>query len=183
MTTAYLDTNILIALVKSNDNDHSASLDLIKKFPGEFVTGTITLVELSSVLSREFENLHLEDIFNAINDDLNHQEIILVIIGYLLQLSKLKILSDPPIEPLTFLRSTPDVNPIAKLAIKLSYEVQMRTLDLFHFGTSYYYHLLENPKITYFVTADAELLKKGKNYTADSGIIFIEPQALLDLIF
>ncbi len=67
MKVVYLDTNLYVALIKHNDENYSAIQKIISQAHLSFVTSSITLVELSSVLSREYGNLHLDHFFNDVD--------------------------------------------------------------------------------------------------------------------
>ncbi|MFV2014396.1 MAG: hypothetical protein ACC656_03130, partial [Candidatus Heimdallarchaeota archaeon] len=136
MKVVYLDTNLYIALLKHNDINYPLINKIITQPHLSFVTSPITIVELSSVIAREYENLHLDNLFDELEiekDDPNaSSEIILFLIDYLISQTKTEIISDPQIEQINYFIHKYMMNPVFKIAILDSSKIRLRTLDLIH---------------------------------------------------
>ena len=78
MKTAYLDTNIIISLLKPTDPFYTSSKIILQSPFVKNIISTLTLVEIKSVISRQLGEL-LENLSDKIKDlikDLSDEETI-----------------------------------------------------------------------------------------------------------
>lgn len=185
MKMVYLDTNLYIALIKHNDSNYSKIQRIIQQPHLSFITSTVTLVELSSVISREFNKLNLDYIREELHNDsiesIPPEEIIYFLIDYLISKTKTKIISDSQIEILNYFSQEIRINPAYKIAILESSKIQLRTLDLLHYAYSMHFYSLQSAKIDYILSGDNNFISKGRSYPGTKNFTFIDPEMMIEL--
>ena len=184
MKAVYLDTNLYISLIKHNDENYSAIRKIISQSHLNFVTSTITLVELSSVLSREYDEMQL-DLFN---DDLEkyikakgRTEIILLIIDYLISKTRTTIIPDPQIEILNYFTHNFMINPIYKIAMMEASKIKLRTLDLVHFAYAFHFNTIQRTRVDYILSGDNNFIANGRSYIGTKDFTFIDTETIIKL--
>ncbi len=183
MKTVYLDTNILLTLLRHAEDEYNHVIELAKQKHLNFVTGTITIPELSSVLSREYDSIKegINELEKLELESLTVEEQIKVLIRFLLEWFHTTILEDLSPEPGIFVNTFFRINPIFKLAYQQSYRIKLRSLDNIHFATARLYDEFLGRRIYYLVTSDRNFLSKRAECQAISKILVINPQTLADL--
>lgn len=183
MKTVYLDTNIILCHLRKEE-DYFEDAQIIRKQKHlKFVTGTITLVEISSVLSRLMENM-IETAESSLKEKIisvSNTKQIQLLVDYLINYTSVEIIEEPEIELFNLFQKRVKINLLYKLAISHSSKVKMKTLDNIHFATARYYESFLQNKISYLVTADDDFIKKGKNYREHSEILIIHPRDFVSL--
>jgi predicted nucleic acid-binding protein len=181
----FLDTNLYIALIKSNDNNYPLMRKIISQPHLSFVTSTATLVELSSVMSREYDNLQLDHLFDELeiekNSSILSRDIILFLIDYLISKTKTTIIPDPQIELLNYFPQEFMINPTYKIAILESTKIRLRTLDLIHYACSVHYNTIQRTRIDYILSGDRDFISNGRSYIGTKDFTFIDPETIIKL--
>ncbi len=171
-------------MIKYNDDYYSAMQKIISQAHLHFVTSTITLVELSSVLSREFDDLQLNHLFDGlqIDDEIKDKtEIILFIIDYLISKTRTTIIPDPQIELLNYFTHKFMISPIYKIALLESSKIKLRTLDLIHFGYSFHLNTIQRNRVDYILSGDNNFITSGRSYIGTKDFTFIDPETIISL--
>ena len=187
MKTVYLDTNILLTLLRHTEADYQDVIELAKQKHLNFVTGTISIIELSSVLSREFNILKkgLQDHETSVPFkelvQFPKDEQLIVIIRFLLEWFHTSILDDLSPEIGLSTHSFFKINPVFRLASRQSHITELRSLDSVHFATAKLYDDILGIRIHYLVTADGNFLAKRAECQSVSNILIVNPQTLIDL--
>ncbi len=182
MKLVYLDTNLFVSLIKSNDKYYNSIQIIISQNHLSFVTSITTLIELSSVLSREYNNLNLNLLFSELEierKDTPSTRIILFLIDYLITKTKCTIISEPQIELLDFFQQKIMINPSNKIAILVASKIQLRTLDLIHYANSVHYNHVNLEKIDYILSGDKNFISNGRSGTRN--MTFITPEKFIEL--
>lgn len=185
MKVVYLDTNLYISLIKSNDDNYSSIQKIISQPHLSFVTSTITLVELSSVLSREYDNLQLDLLIDGLKKDKAEAkkavEVILLIIDYLISKTKTTIISDPQIDFIDYFAHKFMMSPIYKIAILESSKIRLRTLDLIHYAYSFHFNTILRTRVDYILSGDESFISNGRSYLGTKDFTFIDPETIIKL--
>jgi len=147
---SYVDTSIVVAALDIQDPRHDKVLALLEK-ESEKIVSEIVLAELASVVARR------DEIVSSIAEKLglNREEAIITILLYILKRFNLKLRSVEDYTRLPLLGRI--YKPIA-MAVELSTQVKLRTLDLLHVA---YAILLkeEGEPILKLITADHDFEK------------------------
>ncbi len=185
MKVVYLDTNLYIALLKHNDINFPLMQKIITQPHLSFVTSPITVVELSSVISREFENLNIDRLFDELkiekDDPTASEEIILFLIDYLISQTNTEIISDPQIEQINYFKHEYMMNPIYKIAILDSSKIRIRTLDLIHYAYASYFNTIQRTRVDYLLSGDLTFISHGRLYKGTRDFTFIDPETIVKL--
>lgn len=187
MKTAYLDTNIFLTLLRPNDPHYNSVRRVSKVESLSYVTGIITVLELTSVFSREYSILkagilELAEAYDLRElVELSKEEQIIAIIQFLFQAFRAKIIGNQRPDERILVNDHIPLDPINKLAILQSTSSEMRALDNLHFAFSRFtkHHL--GYDLQYFVTLDEGFLKKGQFCQEFSNIHFVHPTSLEEL--
>ena len=171
--TAYIDTSVLIASVKPNDPDYTASKTVLRSGILK-VTSYITLAEMTSSLSRLFVagQIRIDPRVSKVLDSLSYDEKIRAIVLYILQKHSVRILSCLGLMPSGILNV--DI-PIEFLeSIKLAPTIRLKTLDNLHVTIAKLHKASEG--IEYFITGDKDILNRAGIINRETGIIVLSPQ-------
>ena len=133
----------------------------------DFVISPITLVELYSVLSRIKPFLKLREELKDANMD--------TIVAFILYDLHLEIVAKSFMPRLQILSRKFRVPLEYRLAIRLSEEFQLKTLDLLHIAYAY----MLRKTIDYFVTGDEDILNVRDHIKQYLGLEIKEPSELL----
>ena len=164
MIKAYVDTSIIVARYKPNDPLHEVSENLFKLSEATLYISPLTVVELHSVLSRvrvdtSIEGLTLHSLIHFIIKDCRLHVISIPL------LAKRSIASYEIAAPVEYY-----------LAIRLSHQLKLRTLDLLHIA---YASLLRRKGIAnILITGDEDILKRGREIHATTGVLVKDPENL-----
>lgn len=185
MKVVYLDTNLYVSLLKHNDINFPLIQKIIKQTHLSFVTSPITIVELGSVIAREYENLDLDFLFDELEIEKDNPngsaEIILFLIDYLISQTKTEIISDPQIEQINYFKHQYMMNPIYKIAILDSSKIRLRTMDLIHYAYASYFNTIQRTRVDYLLTGDLTFISNGRSYKGTKDFTFIDPETIIKL--
>lgn len=186
MKTVYLDTSIILSLIKHDEPIYPLVKIITNQKHLEFVTSTIGLLELFTILARQYdlildeiENLNLD--FKGKFSKLTKSEVIQLIIEFLFMKINLKLLSDLIPEPLSIFDPPPSIDPIKKLGINISHQVNLKTLDNYHLSTVWYHDNFTNKKIAYLVTGDDEFISKSAMLKLQINFLVLHPTDFVKL--
>ena len=188
MKIVYLDTNIILSPIRHIDENFNHVMKILQLKHISFITGTITLVEMASVLAREKELIHnffkieFKKISNQVKE-LDINRLISIIIDYLINLFNIKILDDSFFEKYSLSRQEINISSVYNLAISQIQNTELRTLDQLHFMTAYFNFIVNDIDITYLVTADINFLNKSSYLQKLSKIIVISLESFANLEF
>jgi predicted nucleic acid-binding protein len=187
MKQVYLDTNVILTLLRSQEENYSIVQLLSNLKNITFFTGTMTIIEITSVLSRE-EKVFKEALLNLSNDldireliSLSFEEQIIIIIEFLFKAFNITILDEPAHENLQINKKKIILPAVYVLGIKLTERIKLRTLDLIHLMTIEYYKQIKDLKFDYFITSDSVIL--GKRIEIQRGLetIVTDPEGILKI--
>lgn len=187
MKHAYLDTNVILTLLRTEEENYSfvQLLSGLKNFT--FFTGTITILELTSILARE-EKVFREALLNLSKEidireliALSFEEQIIIILEFLFKTFNITILNEPAPE-IVQLNGKKKFLPVGYvLGIKWAEKIQLRTLDLIHVMTMLYYKQIKEIKMDYFITSDTVILGKRIEIQTNSETIVVDPEGVLKI--
>lgn len=187
MKYAYLDTNILLTLLRHQDPNYKLVSNISQQKHIHFVTGAITVVEFYSVLSREEDLLH--DSFKQLLKEEKVEKLLTLpldkqihlLFDYLSKIFSLSILDEIFMSFQTKDRSRYRTSPIYKLAMKQSSTVKLRTLDNLHLATARFYDEFTDIAIHYLITIDQNFLNKREICQSLSSMLLVHPQTFNQL--
>ena len=187
MRYAYLDTNVILTLLRPQEENYSfvQSLSNLKNF--DFYTGTMTIIEITSVLARE-EQIFKQALLNvSIELDireliaLSFEEQVIIMIEYLFKRFNITTLDEPELEIIEINGKNLVIPVIYKLAIKWVEKIKLRTLDLIHLMTLVYYKYIKELKFDYFITKDNVILGNKIEIQSNTETIVVDPEGLLKI--
>jgi predicted nucleic acid-binding protein len=184
---AYLDTNIFLTFLRSSDVNYKIVSTLIDQNRIKFITGYISLIELYSVLSREFDLLkkgllELSTEFSLTElISLEKKMQIDIIINFLTKRFQTEIIGNQKPENHTIVGERIKLDPLNKLTIIQAPQTMLRALDNMHFAIARYIDEFLDKKIHYLVTLDRNFLKHKDNCQQNSEILILNPQTLFQL--
>ena len=186
MKLVYLDTNILLAPLRHDDPNYEYAQKIISLKHIRFITGTITLVEIASVMSRESELVRsffikfLNDNFEETKSIAEENQISLII-DFLINLFNLEIMEEGSIEKLLVLGKYIQLPSILSHAISYAPLAQLRTLDLLHLSIVLFHLNFHGLQIDYLVTSDLDFLKKRDSIQRLSKLVIISLKSFIEL--
>lgn len=164
MIKAYVDTSIIVARYKPNDPLHKGADNLFKLSEATLYISPLTVVELYSVLSRVR--------INALIEGLTLHSLI----HFIIKDCRLHVISIPLLAKKGI--AGYDIAAPAEyyLAMKLSHQLKLRTLDLLHIT---YALLLRRKGIaSILITGDEDILKRRKEILDATGVLVKDPKDL-----
>ena len=187
MKHAYLDTNVILTLLRSQEENYSFVQTLASLRNFTFFTGTMTIIEITSVLARE-ENLFREAIQTLASEldireliSLSFEEQIIIIIELLFKTFNLSVLDEPVQEILQINGKKVILPSLYILGIKWADRIKLRTLDLVHIMTILFYKKIKEIKFDYFITSDLVILGKRIDIQTNIETIVTDPEGLLKI--
>lgn len=189
MKTTYLDTNIILGLLRHQDPIFGLLPDLTRSKKHKYVTGSVTILEIACVLGREEKTL--KGALESLDSSYFIPEILLqqpevqisLITDYLFNSFPLSVLDDPASEYSTHLTAASKISPIVKLASKIASSVKLRSLDCFHFATALYHSQVLAEKIDYLVTSDQGFYSQRLECQNVGDILIVSLEQFIDLEF
>lgn len=189
MRQAYIDTNVILSLLRSKEKNYNSisSLTNLKNFA--FYTGTMTIIEITSVLARE-EKIFREALLNLSKEleireliSLSFEEQILIIIEFLFKAFNVTVLDEPELENIEINGKKYNLPVVYKLAIKWVEKIKLRTLDLVHLMTMIYFKQIKDLNFNYFITNDSVILGFKLDIQSNTEIYVVDPEDLLNIEF
>ena len=183
MKTAYLDTNIIISLLKPTDPFYTSSKIILQSPFVKNIISTLTLVEIKSVISRQLGEL-LENLSDKIKDlikNLSDEETVELIYHYLLESITFEIHENLAIQESSISVYKGKIFSVYSLALQLSNITKLRTLDNLQLAHSLQIHQESNEKIDYFVTGDLNFLNQIDVIRNKFPFTILAPDKLLNL--
>lgn len=157
MSIIYVDTSIIIAKYKKQDEYYKYANQILNPDKNKKCISHITLVELSSVLSRNIDNIHLSEIEEL--DALSDKEKILFMIKYIIADCGFKIYNFTGLNEISSIIPKDQISMDYQQAINISMKSKLRTLDNLHFATVKNIVTFKGINIEYFLTGDHEILE------------------------
>ncbi|OLS19231.1 MAG: hypothetical protein HeimC3_46620 [Candidatus Heimdallarchaeota archaeon LC_3] len=187
MKRVYLDTSLILSPFRIQDPNYSLMKIIKKQNHLQFVTSTLSIIEIFNILLREKETFKL-----ALNKLLTNNDLIelsflsknlqiRLAIEFLLDYYNIHILSDDKPEFEKFRSIQIKIHPIFKLLISFTISSRLRTLDLLHYCHAKYFTEYKDFSINYVVTAD-HLFQSGREVLkSDSITLLLSPETFIDL--
>lgn len=181
MKILYLDTCISISFLKSDDIFHKISKTIMSAKNLTRIGSPITLLELASVISRQFQNLKFDSSKIRDWDDLNLQERKSLITLYFLQQLSIKFYACLGNEKINIKNLDFLMHIDFSKAIRITPLFSLRTLDNLQIAAALNLRDVKNFKIDYFVTTDNVILEQSKNIQKETNLTIIHPEKLIDV--
>jgi predicted nucleic acid-binding protein len=181
MKILYLDTNIIIAFLKKDDVFNTISTKLMNAKILERVGSAITILELSSIISKQFEEIEFDVKQIPDWDSLSLPAKKLLIISYFLDKLPIKF----------YFNSVDEGFPIGNLlykvhidfskAIRISPFFPLKALDNLQIASALNLRDIKNIPIDYFITTDKSILDQAKVIQAQTNLTAIHPEKLSEI--
>jgi len=170
----YLDTNILLARYSPREPGYTDSkkiLDAVERGDAEAVTSIITLVEVTSSVSRSYNRLRKDPA-------LKREE---VAGAFLKRIVSIKNLSFIPLGgeiSLNIEERTIEIPALLAVALELAPKTGVKTLDNLHIASAVVATRIYGQKMDYFVTLDEDLLRHGEEIASELGATVAPPSGV-----
>ncbi|MHA2363106.1 MAG: PIN domain-containing protein [Candidatus Hodarchaeales archaeon] len=186
MINVYVDTSLVLSPFRVSDDNFEFMKVISSHKHIQIVTGTLTIVEITSVLLRE-EEMFNKAIYRLSEEEslkeislLSLQMQIRLAINFLINYYQIKILEDDKPEESNIVPSGILTNPIFKLLINSTTKSKLRTLDLLHYYTARYNSDIKNFSIKYLITSDYVFQKMRDIFTDVSKVLIISPETFIE---
>ena len=178
MQQFYMDTNVFISSLKSDDPYHFESRAMARKLKDDEIqaeTSVLTLVETASVVSRLHQTVkHVEG-----EDKDRRVFIIRAIISLVdLKIKFIHIAGDTPIAVKNIQATLPS---IFNDAFMMSLHTPLRTFDLMHLAAARHAKQM-NPELGAFVTGDREFLSRKQELAKIIKMPVLSPQEYVEAL-
>lgn len=173
MSIVYIDTSIIIAKYKQQDEYHEYANRILNSDINTKIISHISLVELSSVLSRNKDNIKFKDVEGI--KLLSDKEKILFTLKYIINDNGLKLQNFTGMNEVKSIISQEQIFMDYHQAINISMRSNLRTLDNLHLATAKNIISFKGIDIEYFLTGDHEMLDK-EGLSDIIGINIIHPK-------
>ncbi|HKZ40332.1 MAG TPA: hypothetical protein VJ044_05180 [Candidatus Hodarchaeales archaeon] len=183
MKTAYIDTNVVVSFVKPNDPYYLSARRILTERIVQNISSTLFLIELKSVISREFTaffgNLSLE--FREMTGRLDEIEKIELFYQHILQSIIIDIMDDVSVEIHDSSYYSGQIPASYAKILRVSGKTRLKTLDNLHIA-----HLIllkENlgVPIDYLITGDQGILARKSDVNRIASVTTISPTELLSI--
>ncbi len=180
MKTIYVDTSVLIAKYKPKDELFEVSQKILERRKFKSLISHISLIELVSVISRQFNYFRFKGEVAERMQILNSKEKVFFSLNYIIQDNDLLVVQHNSFEKLPFITESQLYADYARV-ILLAPDVKLRTLDNLHISSAKNITLLKNENLHYFVTGDNEILSKKKEVGEYLDTLVISPADLVKI--
>jgi len=160
MTLLYLDTNVILARYASNEPQHEAAKNIIKRIEeGEMnaMTSVLTLLEVASVTARAYER------FVDVGENMKREDIAVAFLGRVVGLVNLTFVPMGGEINLKIAEQNLKFPAVVAVALEIAPKTGLKTLDNIHLATTIFASRIYGQKIDCFVTIDEEILKRREH--------------------
>jgi predicted nucleic acid-binding protein len=170
----YLDTNVFISRYKPDDPYHSSSKRILAGLEAGSLracTSPLTVLETACVTSRTYES---RPGFASENGSKARGSVISALLKRLARLNLVFV--HPPGDARFPVGECAVLMPaIFHLALNLSYKLGLRTLDCVHLAALMYSRSVLDEEVSFFVTADSDILERRRELREMTGCTFADP--------
>ncbi|NHI94610.1 MAG: PIN domain-containing protein [Candidatus Lokiarchaeota archaeon] len=181
MKIVYLDTCIIISYLKKDDKFHNISKIIMNASNLERIDSQITLIEIASVISRQFENIKFNDHELKGWEELNPHEKKATIILYLIEQLSINFYVNLGTEKLNLKNQDFKINIDFSKAFQIAPLFSLRTLDNLQLAACLNLKNVKNLKIDYFITSDELILNQSKIIQKLVDLTVIHPEKLIEI--
>ncbi len=169
----YSDTSAILAYFDEKNVFHESAIHLFATNGLEFFTGTITLMELESVISRNLDQFNFKNLIE--NEErfgmLSPNKKVKLLTEYCLKKLAIKISSGLTIEKMTFNNQDLDIENTYNLLWKINADLKLRTLDAIQICSAIKIRIFAKFEIQYFLTNDGTILRSKQEIFQKSRIL------------
>ena len=180
MKAIYGDTSVLIAKYKPNDELFEVSKEILQLRKFKPIISHISLVELISVISRQFKFFKFRREVAERMQILNYKEKVFFIMNFIIQDNDLLVVQHSSFENLPFITESPIYTDYSR-AIIINPDLKLRTLGNLHIASAKNISLLKHDNLHYFVTGDNEILSRKKEISEYLQTLVISPVDLIKI--
>ncbi len=181
MKSIYIDTSVILAKYKPNDNIHGDAKIMFKSKKLKHIISHITLIELASVISRNFKQIKIGDLASKELLDFTFREKVYFLLRYILEENLLNIFHYNGKDSIPYFEALESIFSDYSQAIFLAPISKLRTLDNLHIASLKNIIFSKNLSINYFVTGDEEILKNRNKLKSYLDLLIVSPQTLIEL--
>ena len=178
MKIVYLDTNIIIASLKKDDIFYIISRKIMNTKILERVGSAITILEVSSILSKQFDEIEF-DIQKIPNwDSLSLPAKKSLVTSYFINTLPIKFYFNSIDENFTIGNLLYKIHIDFSKALRISSFFSLNSLDNLQIASALNLRDIKNIKIDYFTTTDKNILDHAKAIQEQSNLTVIHPEKL-----
>jgi predicted nucleic acid-binding protein len=178
MKIIYLDTNIIIAFLKKDDLFNTISKKIMNAKSLERVGSAITILEVSSILSKQFEEIEfdVERIPNWNSLSLPAKKILVT--SYFIDKLPIKFYFNSIDEGFSIGTLLYKIHIDFSKAIQISPLFSLKALDNLQIASALNLRAIKNVQIDYFITTDKDILDEAKVIREQTNLTVIHPEKL-----
>ncbi|MHA1279595.1 MAG: type II toxin-antitoxin system VapC family toxin [Candidatus Helarchaeota archaeon] len=181
MKNIYLDTSIIISFLKSDDTFHLTAKKIINAKTFKRIGSPITVLEITSVISRQFNNLKFDSTNIKEWNKLNEQEKKSLIILYYLEKLPIDFYACLGNEKIQLKRRDFRIQIDFSRAYRIAPLFPLRTLDNLQIASALNIRDVRNIRIDYFITTDKVILDVSKEIQKAINLTIIDPETFVDI--
>ncbi|MFX0133526.1 MAG: PIN domain-containing protein [Candidatus Hodarchaeota archaeon] len=181
MKNIYLDTNIIISYLKKDDIFNEFSKKIMKHRNFERISSAITVLEIASVISRQFNDIEMDKSKIKNWDELSIREKKSLIISYFIFKIPIKFYFNSNIEKYYIRNQNLDINVDFSKAIRIAPFFNLRALDNLQFAAALNIRDIKNIRLDYFVTTDDIILNNSKEIQKLTNLTVIHSEKLIEI--
>lgn len=181
MKTLYLDTNIIIAFLKKGDNFNEVSNKIMNSEILERVGSAITIIEIASIISRQFEEIEFDETKTPNWDTLTALAKKALVTSYFLNILPIKFYFNVGNENYVIRDLIYKIHVDFTKAIQLSTFFSLKGLDNLQIASALNLRDIQNVQIDYFVTTDTDILNQAEAIQGQTNLTVIHPEKLAEI--
>lgn len=181
MKNIYLDTAIIISYIKKDDIFYPLSKKIMDSNIINRIGSTITVIEISSVISRQFNNLEFSETKISNWNELNLVEKKSLIISYFLNILPIKFYYCSGSEKFKIQEKWIEFHLSFSKVYRIAPFFSLKTLDNLQIASALNIKEIRNVDIDYFVTTDETILNQAKKIQEMTDLTILHPKDLIKI--
>lgn len=181
MKMIYLDTSIIISFLKKDDIFHNSAEKIMGAKNLEKIGSVITIVEIYSVISRQFDNLQFDSSTIQGWETLNHAEKITSITLFFMDQLSMRFYVCLGNEKILVQNQNFNIQIDFSRACRIAPLFPLRALDNLQIACTLNIRDIKDIEIDYFVTTDEIILNNAKNIKDLTDLTIIHPDTLIEI--
>ncbi|NVM05180.1 MAG: hypothetical protein HWN67_22870 [Candidatus Helarchaeota archaeon] len=181
MKNLYLDTNVIISYLRKNDIFNDLSNKIMNYNNFERIGSTLTILEISSVISKQFDNIEINEAKIKNWDNLSIVEKKLLVIYYFTTKIPVKFYFTSNNEKFYIKDQDLSINVDFSKAIRIAPFFNLRTIDNLQLSSALNIRDIKNIHLDYFVTTDEVILDNAKEIQKLTHVTIIHSEKLIEI--
>jgi len=181
MKIVYLDTNIIISFLKKEDIFNEVSRKIMNSIILERVGSVITILEITSIISKQFEQIEFDITKTPHWDTLTLPAKKVLVTSYFLTITPIKFYFNLGNENYSVKDQIHKIHVDFTKSIQLSSFFLLKTINNLQIASALNLRDIQNIPIDYFVTTDNDILDQAKAIQEQTNLTIIHPEKLAEI--